>query len=216
MRKTLLTTVTVFGLAVAPAFAQNAAPMSNPTGGGSKSGSTAPANTSPGGTGSGTAATDTGTPAAGATHRTARGHTGSPSPAAVANTATGARPGNEPGTNNSLPMSTQASNISQTDTRSPIAPRLPDPSVGANGSPEQYLAAARQALSRHRTGEAQQALEMAETRALDRSAGPDAANSPDQNPMITQIGKARDALARRDMAGADAAISAAMSATPRS
>jgi len=123
---------------------------------------------------------------------------------------TGARPGNIPGTNNSLPLGNTASNIGPSDTASPIAPHLPTPSVGDDGSPRQYLMAARQALSAHRTGEAQQALEMAETRALDRSTAPAAASMPDQNPMVRQISLALDALSRRDWAGADRIIDRAM------
>ncbi len=127
------------------------------------------------------------------------------------NPVTGARPGNIPGTNDSLPLSNNASNIGNTDTQSPIAPRLPTPPVPDGASPQQYLAAAKRALEAHRTGEAQQALEMAETRALDRSTAPSAANIPDSNPLIGQITKALDALAQKDYRTTNQMIDTAMS-----
>src|SRR5262249_42495878 len=69
----------------------------------------------------------------------------------------------------SLPPSDGASNIGPDDTRSSIAPVLPSPVVGEDAPVQAYLQAARSALVAGRTGEAQQALEMAQTRALDRS-----------------------------------------------
>ena len=47
-------------------------------------------------------------------------------------------------------------------------PNLPTTLVGPNATPADYLRAAQQSLQAGRTGEAQQALEMAETRLLDR------------------------------------------------
>ena len=82
---------------------------------------------------------------------------------------TGARPGNVIGTGSSLPRSDKSSNISPHDTRSIVAPNLPTPAIGENATVRDYLLVARSALAAGRTGEAQQALEMAETRALDRS-----------------------------------------------
>ncbi|MBV9734648.1 MAG: hypothetical protein JO209_01975 [Acidisphaera sp.] len=206
MRKTLLSTAVAFGLAVAvPALAQTGATAGGaqpPMGGG------AAASPSPG------APAATGAPSGRALpRRGGAAPAANAAPAGGMNPVTGARPGNEPGTNSSLPTSDQASNISAGDTRSPIAPRLPSPAVGGNGSPQQYLAAAKRALGQRRTGEAQQALEMAETRALDRSTAPDQANTPLESPMIAQIHHALDAIARHDMQGADQAISAAMSAS---
>ena len=88
---------------------------------------------------------------------------------------TGARPGNDVGTGMSMPMGTRASNIDAGDTRSTIAPNLPSPSLGPDSSPADYLRAAQASLQAGRTGEAQQSLEMAQTRLLDRSVptGPD-------------------------------------------
>ena len=86
-----------------------------------------------------------------------------------ADPATGTRPGDEIGTGASGPFSNNASNIGPQDTTSTIAPNLPAPDVGPNAPPRAFLVAARSALLAGRTGEAQQALEMAVTRTLDRS-----------------------------------------------
>ncbi len=170
MRKTLLTSAAVLGLAMGvPAFAQ----------------------TTMNGTG-GMGATN-GVPAGG--------------PAGMV------RPGHIPGVGNSEPASTQASNIDRADTRSVIAPRLPTPQVGANATPEQLLGVAQRALNRHRTGEAQEALERAETRALDRSTAPQSASTPNSAPMIQAIADARRSLASHDIAGTQQAISRAMSSS---
>ena len=107
------------------------------------------------------------------------------------------------------PRSDRASNIAPADTRSEIAPRLPDPATASN-SPEAYLAAAQNALSSGRTGAAQEALERAETRLLSRSTDPSAVATPADMPMVQQIGQARQALASRDIAGARLAIRAAL------
>lgn len=107
------------------------------------------------------------------------------------------------------PRSNRASNIAPSDTRSDIAPRLPDP-ASANSTPEGYLAAAQRALASGKTGAAQEALERAETRVLSRSTDPSMAASPADMPMVQQISQARRALAARDMAGAKSAINAAM------
>ncbi len=109
------------------------------------------------------------------------------------------------------PTSTQASNTGAANTRSEIAPRLPDPNA-ASSTPEAYLAAARSALAAGKTGMAQEALERAETRILSRSTDPSMAASPADMPMVRQIGAARQALANRDTRGAQAAIGAAMGA----
>ena len=117
---------------------------------------------------------------------------------AGANPDTGARPGNVIGTGMSLPMGTRASNIDSADTRSMIAPNLPSPPLGANASPADYLRAAQSALQAGRTGEAQQSLEMAQTRLLDRSVPMGQTNNPDGNPAVTQISQALQALAAGD------------------
>jgi hypothetical protein len=109
----------------------------------------------------------------------------------------GALPGNEIGTGRSLPMSDKA-NISPTDTISVIAPNLPSPAIGDNASPRNYLLAARTALLLGRTGEAQQALEMAETRALDRSVPLFQTSTRTKEPLIGEIEQALQALSKGD------------------
>jgi hypothetical protein len=92
------------------------------------------------------------------------------------------------------PMSSRASNITPADTRSTIAPALPTPMVGADAGPNAYLRAAHNALVAGRTGEAQQSLEMAETRVLDRVVSPDQASSPNPDPAVSQIRSALQSL----------------------
>jgi hypothetical protein len=117
-----------------------------------------------------------------------------------ANPVTGARPGNEIGTGMSMPMGTRASNIDAADTRSTIAPNLPSPTLGAGASAADYLRAAQSALQAGRTGETQQALEMAQTRLLDRSVPMMQTNDPSDNPAVLQISQALRALASGDRA----------------
>jgi hypothetical protein len=92
------------------------------------------------------------------------------------------------------PTSDRASNIVPSDTTSPIAPALPSPDLGPGAPPLAFLRAARASLATGRTGEAQQALEMAETRLLDRSTPLFQTDNPSNNPLIHQIGDARRAL----------------------
>ena len=111
----------------------------------------------------------------------------------------------------SVPLSQNASNLGSQTRRSEIAPRLPDPQAGSN-SPEALLRAAQRSLSQNKTGAAQQALEMAETRVLSRTTEPSMAGAPDTAVMTQRIGDARRALGAGDRAGAQAAIAAALAA----
>ena len=123
----------------------------------------------------------------------------------------------QPGTGESGTASAKASNIDSADTRSAIAPHLPAPAVGDNADPSRYLHDAERALKSHRTGEAQQALEMAETRLLDRSTPAGNEKQTDQSPQIQQVSTARRALASGDTAAASSAIQSALAgsnATP--
>jgi len=129
-----------------------------------------------------------------------------------ANPETGARPGNDIGTGESLPLGTRASNINPTDTRSEIAPNLPSPQLGPDASPAQYLQAAQSALQAGKTGEAQQSLEMAQTRLLDRSVPQGQTNNPSDNPAVQQISQALQALASGDRAQTMQLIQSAMPA----
>ncbi len=108
--------------------------------------------------------------------------------------APGARPGHEPGVGTSYPLSNHASNIRSNDTHAVLAPTLPTPALGPNATVQDYLRAARAALGAGQTGQAQQALEMAETRALDRSVPQAATNAPSHSDLVARIGAARRAL----------------------
>jgi hypothetical protein len=112
--------------------------------------------------------------------------------------ATGARPGHEPGVGISLPLSNSASNITPSDTRSVIAPTLPAPPVGPNATVRDYLRAARASLAAGQTGATQQSLEMAETRALDRSVPIGQTNVPYSDKLISEIRDARRAMGNGD------------------
>lgn len=128
------------------------------------------------------------------------------------NVDTGARPGNPIGAGVSMPMGSRASNIDQQDTRSTVAPNLPGPELGSGATPQDYLRSAQGALAAGRTGEAQQALEMAQTRMLDRSVPYGQTDTPSASPAVAQISQALRALAAHDRAGCMAAIQAALSA----
>ena len=125
--------------------------------------------------------------------------------------ATGARPGHEPGVGVSLPLSNNASNIGPADTKSIIAPTLPASSVGEMATPREYLQAARASLVAGRTGQAQQSLEMAETRALDRSVAQGQTNAPSDSQMVARIHDARRALGSGDSTHAIQLIDLALS-----
>jgi hypothetical protein len=120
----------------------------------------------------------------------------------------------QPGTGESGPASSTASNIDSGDARAAIAPHLPQPTQGENAPPEAYLRVAQHALGLNQTGLAQQSLEMAETRLLDRSTLPSEASVPDQNPEIHSVSLALSALGHRDMAGARQAIQTALASAP--
>jgi hypothetical protein len=116
----------------------------------------------------------------------------------------------QPGTGESGPASSTASNIDPGDTHSDIAPHFQSPDVGPNAGPVGYLKAAEKALDHHHTGEAEQALEMAETRLLDRSTPVGTADQPDQNGMVQKVSMARQALGHHDIKGARKAIALAL------
>jgi hypothetical protein len=120
----------------------------------------------------------------------------------------------QPGTGESGPASTEASNIDSADSHSAISPHLPAPPMGEHGTPEQYLRVAEHALDQHQSGEAQQALEMAETRLLDRSLPPADASTPDQSPEIQHVSTALRDLGNRNWQGTRQAIDMALAAAP--
>lgn len=108
-----------------------------------------------------------------------------------------------------VPLSEKASNIMPENTRSTIAPALPVPPAGDDARPIDYLKAAGDALTHSRTGEAQEALERAEARALDRAVPLFQTDVPIKDPLVAQIEAARIALASNDTARATQLIAAA-------
>lgn len=107
-----------------------------------------------------------------------------------------------PGLPSVEPLSPRASNINSSDVRSIIAPALPQPPVGPNAGPSAYLQAAQSALAANQTGQAQEALEDAETALLDRSVPLGAVNNPSDNPAVHNVNAALQALAAHDNAQA--------------
>ena len=108
------------------------------------------------------------------------------------------------------PSSSTASNISQGDTKTPWAPSLPVPPIDDDAPPAAFLDAAQKAIAANRTGEAQEALERAESRALDRSVKPSKAGEPSRQPLVQQIANAREALGAGDRLRAVALIQGAI------
>jgi hypothetical protein len=114
-----------------------------------------------------------------------------------------ARPGDDRGT----PAGTIT--LAQ-DSRSTVAPKLPSPPGGDEQRASDYLKAAQGALAAGRNAEARQALEMAQTRMLDRSVPLGQTNNPSDNPTVLQISQALQALQARDRATSMQLIQAAI------
>ena len=124
--------------------------------------------------------------------------------------ATGARAGHTPGVGTSLPLSDRVGNTTGAPIRAGVAPTLPQPNLDENSGPYDYLRTARTDIIAGRTGAAQQSLEMAQTRSLDRAILPGQSITPTDSPFIGQIRDALGALARGDRARAIALIDAAL------
>lgn len=75
---------------------------------------------------------------------------------------------------------------------------LPSPDLPENAKVVDFLRAAQSAIAAGRTGEAENALEMAQTRILDRSVPLFQTQNPSDNPTVVQITQARQALAAGD------------------
>ena len=89
-----------------------------------------------------------------------------------------------------------------------LANQLPEPQV-ATRDVGNLLAAASAALAKGQTGAVQEALEQAETRALDRSVAYNDYTRPIDDPLIDEISQARQALGRGDAPGVARLIEAA-------
>lgn len=106
------------------------------------------------------------------------------------------------------PLSTHATDLTPSRGEK-IGSRLPTPPTTGD-TPRDLLAAAQRSLDHGQTGAAQQALEMAETRVLSRTIDPSMANQPYPASMVASISQARQALGKRDIAGAKQAITMAL------
>jgi hypothetical protein len=111
------------------------------------------------------------------------------------------------------PITRPASNITRYDARSVIAPALPVPPVPSGDPPRSFLFAARDAVEKGHTGEAQEALERAETRLLDGSTPATVGAIPDRRQAVYAVSAARNVLATGDRPAALAAIDSALAAT---
>ncbi len=100
----------------------------------------------------------------------------------------------------SQPSSERASNTGADSGAPQVAPALPVPSLGADATAEDFLRAARIALVRGQTGEAQEAMERAQTRLLDRSVPLFRTDQPSTHPAIPLISQAIRALGAGDKA----------------
>ena len=105
--------------------------------------------------------------------------------------------------------SQQAGNI--TPGSPEIANALPPPPADADSVPA-LLATAESALKAGHTGAAQEALEEAETRALDRSVPYNDNDKSISGPVVDNITAARTALGNKDTKGAMTAVEAAEAA----
>jgi len=112
------------------------------------------------------------------------------------------RPGHVPGVGPSYPLSPKASNITAADSRTPIAPTPPAPDLPPDASVGQMLRAASQDIAAGQTGTGDEALEEAETALLQRSVPQTQTNYLSNDPVVAQIGQARDALGAHDKTGA--------------
>lgn len=79
-----------------------------------------------------------------------------------------------------------------------LATELPAPPLSDDARPGEFLQAAARAVATGRKGEAQQSLEMAQTRLLDRSVPLGATGVPSEQPAVKLISQALQALAAGD------------------
>lgn len=90
---------------------------------------------------------------------------------------------------------------------------LPAPAIDEDSSPLAFLLAAKSAVEAGRWGEAQEALERAESRVLTRSERPSRASAPSTQQIVGTLQRARRAVEARDRAKASDTIGAALADT---
>ncbi len=106
-----------------------------------------------------------------------------------------------------MPLSPKPSNLPGQGAAPELSPRLPAAPETADAA--QLLAIAKSALATGQTGAAQEALERAETRLLDRSVAPSQAHTPSADPAVAALSAALAALGAGDVAAAQRQIDAA-------
>jgi hypothetical protein len=112
----------------------------------------------------------------------------------------------------SLPLAASAQPAADTE-RPVIHSALPAPDLPENAKASDFLHAALSAVVAGRTGQAEESLEMAQTRLLDRSVPLGRTHDPSKNPAVGQIAQARQALSAGDRAACLQAIQAAIASS---
>lgn len=115
-----------------------------------------------------------------------------------------------PTTGGKEPSSTLPSNVGPADTHTVWAPKLPTPALGEDSPPAAFIQAAQAAIAAGRLGEAQEAIERAESRALTRSVAPSKAGDASGQSLVRQLSEARQALGSGDKAAAVAKLAQAL------
>lgn len=100
------------------------------------------------------------------------------------------------------PTSTMPTNTGPENTHTVWSPQLPSPTVSDDAPPAAFVKAAEGAIAAGRLGEAQEAIERAESRALDRTVRPSRANQPSRQLLVKQLADARQMLGHGDRQGA--------------
>lgn len=108
------------------------------------------------------------------------------------------------------PTSTVPTNTGPANTHTEWSPQLPTPAVGEDAPPAAFIKAAQASIAAGRLGEAQEAIERAESRALTRAVPPSVANDPSHQPLVKQLGQARQMLGSGDKVGALQVLTQAM------
>ena len=96
------------------------------------------------------------------------------------------------------PALAQTQSPAQSQASAPPLAALPAPMLDDHATPQAFIQAAQHALAAGRVGEAQEAIERAESRALTRSVKPSQADDPSRQPLVQQLSQARQALAAGD------------------
>jgi hypothetical protein len=100
------------------------------------------------------------------------------------------------------PLSNMPTNTGPNNTHTVWSPRLPTPAAGEDAPPAAFIKSAQAAIAAGRLGEAQEAIERAESRALDRSVRPSRAGLPSGQALVKLLAQARQLLGNGDRGGA--------------